>query len=417
MKYRITAHHTHSCDIQLPASKSISNRALIIRALAHSSQPIHQLAGCDDTTTLINALNDNKTFVDIDNAGTAMRFLTAYYAIQEGCSVTLTGSQRMHQRPIGPLVEALQQVGAHINFLGEKGFPPLHIHGGSLQGSHITMPGNISSQFISAMLLIAPYIKHGIRISLQGEVLSLPYIDMTIGIMQQFGALVTRQGNNIEVLPSPYKAIPYNIEPDYTAASYWYAIAALNNNAYRLAHLPAHSLQGDAHIASYASLWGVSTTFDSFGATIKPSGTYNSNPLKINLSGEPDLAQTIAMTCALREQHFCIEGIANLRIKESNRIDALISEAAKLGYCFSSPRHDCLVWNGQRCQVHYPIVIDTHNDHRMAMSFAPAALRFDEIWIDNPMVVTMSYPQFWNDLLKAGFTITHNDNKENISCS
>lgn len=416
MKYRITAQHTHSCDIQLPASKSISNRALIISALAQSTHPIHHLAECDDTRVLIEALKGNNSTIDIGAAGTAMRFLTAYYAMQEGCDITLTGSQRMQQRPIAPLVEALQQVGARIDYLGEQGFPPLHIQGTTLQGGHLTMPGNISSQFISAMLLIAPYMQQGVHITLQGDILSLPYIDMTIGMMQQLGAKVTRNGNHIEVQPSPYKPIPYHIEPDYSAASYWYEIAALNGHGYHLPHLPAISLQGDAMIASYATQWGVTTSFDSRGATITPTQRSNDKPLYFNLMGEPDLAQTIAVTCALRGEHFRIEGIGNLRIKESNRIEALICEAAKLGYIFSSPAPDTLVWNGERCEVSYPIVIDTHDDHRMAMAFAPAALRYEEIWIDNPQVVSKSYPHFWDDLVRAGFTITHNETKENNTC-
>lgn len=416
MKYCITAPHTHSCDIQLPASKSISNRALIISALAHSTHPIHHLAQCDDTRVLIDALNSNNSTIDIGAAGTAMRFLTAYYALQEGCNITLTGSQRMLQRPIAPLVEALQQAGAHIRYLGVKGFPPLRIQGSTLQGGHLTMPGNISSQFITAILLIAPYTLQGVHITLQGEVLSMPYIDMTISMMQQYGAKVTRHDNTIEVLPSPYKPIPYHIEPDYSAASYWYEIAALNGHSYHLTHLPAHSLQGDARIASYATRWGITTSFDSSGATITSTNSCNNEPLYFNLMGEPDLAQTIAMTCALRGEHFCIEGIANLRIKESNRIEALICEAAKLGYIFTSPQPDSLAWTGERCEVSHPIVIDTHNDHRMAMAFAPAALRFKEIWIDNPQVVSKSYPTFWNDLAMAGFTITHNETKENNSC-
>lgn len=416
LKYRITAQHTHACDIHLPASKSLSNRALIIAALAQSTHPIHNRAVCDDSDVLIGALNSNNSTIDIGAAGTAMRFLTAYYAIQEGRSVTITGSRRMQQRPIAPLVEALKQLGARIQYQQEVGFPPLHIEGCKLQGSSITMPGNISSQFISAILLIAPCLQQKLHITLQGEILSLPYIDMTIDIMRHFGASVTRNNNCIEILPKPYEPQPYHIEPDYSAASYWYEIAALNGCNYRLAHLPAMSSQGDAMIATYATLWGITTSFNNDWATITAGHTRAKEPLHFNLMGEPDLAQTIAVTCALRNQHFTIEGIGNLHIKESNRIEALISEAAKLGYIFTTPRPNCLAWNGERCDVHYPIVIDTHNDHRMAMAFAPAAICFDEIWIDNPQVVTKSYPHFWSDLQRAGFNITHNQNKENNPC-
>lgn len=416
MKYCITAPHTLACDIHLPASKSISNRALIIRALAHSTHPIHHLAECDDTEVLINALSGNNTTIDIGAAGTAMRFLTAYYASQEGCNITITGSDRMQQRPIAPLVEALQQLGARITYLGKDGFPPLHIKGTKLQGGHIYMPGNISSQFISAILLIAPYLQQGLHISLQGDILSLPYIDMTISMMRYFGASVTRNDNRIEVQPIPYEYRPFDVEPDYSAASYWYEIATLSNQSYHLPHLPVVSIQGDAMIATYATLWGVRTAFDNNGATITPTQALQDKPLHLNLKGEPDLAQTIAITCALKGQHFSIEGISNLRIKESNRIEALISEAAKLGFTFTSPHPDTLVWNGERCPITQPIIIDTHNDHRMAMTFAPAALCLGEIWIDNPLVVNKSYPNFWNDLQQAGFIITNNETKENHSC-
>jgi 3-phosphoshikimate 1-carboxyvinyltransferase len=230
---------------------------------------------------------------------------------------------------------------------------------------------------------------------------------MTIGMMQQLGAKVTRNGNHIEVQPSPYKPVPYHIEPDYSAASYWYEIAALNGHGYHLPHLPALSLQGDAMIAQYATMWGIKSAFDLQGVTISPTeSSLPSQPLRLNLMNEPDLAQTIIMTCALRGQHFCIEGIGNLRIKESNRIDTLIGEAAKLGYRFTQPHPDAIAWQGERCEITQPIIIDTHNDHRIAMAFAPAALCFNEIWIDNPDVVTKSYPSYWSDLEKAGFTIT-----------
>ena len=416
MKYRITTPHTSSCDIHLPTSKSISNRALIISALAASSHNIDNLAQCDDSTTLIEALKSHDNTIDIGAAGTAMRFLTAYYAIQEGMNITLTGSQRMLRRPIAPLVDALREVGAHIQYLGEEGFPPLLINGCALKGGSVTIPGNISSQFISAILLIAPYMQQGVHITLQGEILSQPYIDMTIGMMKDFGAQVSRDEQHIHVMPLPYTPRSYTIEPDYSAASYWYEIAAITRNSYRLHNLSAETLQGDAMIAQYATLWGISTAFDNEGATIKPTPSRNTlTPLHLNLKNEPDLAQTIIMTCALLGQHFCIEGISNLRIKESNRIEALISEAAKLGYLFTQPHADSIAWNGERCDTTYPIVIDTHNDHRMAMAFAPAAWLFNEIWIDNPMVVTKSYPTFWKDLEKAGFNITHDTINEIIT--
>ena len=405
--YRLTATHTLPCDIELPASKSISNRALIIAALAQSAHLLHGLATCDDTQRLIEALQNKSHTIDINNAGTAMRFLTAYFS-NTPYSVTLTGSQRMRQRPISPLVDALRQIGAHITYCNQEGYPPLHIEGDMLQGGAVTIPGYISSQFISALLLIAPYTTQGIHITLQGDVLSRPYIDMTIAMMQHFGAEVSCHHNTITVAPGTYKAIPYDIEADYSAASYWYQIATLSNNTFRLKGLQPHSIQGDARVAKYFALWGVNTTFDNHGAVITPSATTHAcDTLHLCLKDEPDLAQTIVMTCALRGQHFCIEGLDNLRIKETDRIEALINEAGKLGYRFTQPREGCLAWDGTRCNNNNPIVIDTHNDHRMAMAFAPAAICFDSIYINNPEVVVKSYPSFWEDLKKAGFNITH----------
>lgn len=407
MRYHITASNTHPCIIQLPASKSISNRALIINALAGSPYPAVNIAQCNDTKVIIDALASNSSVIDIDAAGTAMRFLTAYYSMQEGRNVTITGSQRMLQRPIAPLVDALRQAGAHIDYVDNEGYPPLHIRGKRLLGGHITIPGHISSQFISALLLIAPYMQQGLHLTIEGEILSRPYIDMTIGMMLQFGAKVSANYPTIEVEPSPYIPRPYDVEPDFSALSYWYEIAALNHYIYLIDNLPPKSLQGDARVADYFAHWGIETIFKPQWAAIYPIGKRSRNKtLRLDLKNEPDLAQTIIMTCALSGQHFCIEGLNNLRIKETDRIAAIISEAAKLGYIFTQPHPHCIAWNGRRKPIKRPIVIDTHNDHRMAMAFAPAALRFDEIIIDNPQVVAKSYPHFWEDLQQAGFIIT-----------
>lgn len=406
VKYRITAPHTLSCKIALPPSKSISNRALIIGALARCISSIENLAICNDTAVLAKALQAPSPTIDINNAGTAMRFLTAYLAATPS-QATLTGSARMMQRPIAPLVEALQQLGATISYVGEQGYPPLHIEGSQLKGGAIAIRGDISSQFISALLLVAPYMQQGLHLTLKGNILSRPYIDMTIALMRHYGAIVTTTERTIEVAPVHYTRRPLTIEGDYSAASYWYAIAALNGKSYQLDNLSRNSVQGDSRVAQYFALLGVDTIYHSNGIEIIPRAAYTPpEVISLDLCNEPDLAQTLIMCCALKQQHFHISGLHNLRIKETDRIAALISQAHKLGYLFTQPHEGCIAWHGEHCQIQHPIIIDTCNDHRMAMAFAPAALRWDEIWIDNPGVVEKSYPQFWNDLQQAGFTIT-----------
>lgn len=413
MKYHIAISQPRSCRIELPASKSITNRALLISALAGCIEDVHHVAQCDDSAVMLSALRDNPHTIDTHNAGTAMRFLTAYCAITRG-SHTLTGNDRMQQRPIAPLVEALRALGANIQYLHCEGYPPLHIEGSPLKGGSIAIDGSISSQYISALLLIAPYMEQGLQLSLTGEVVSRPYIDMTIATMQHYGAVVTHKHNLISVAPVPYKAATFTVESDWSAASYWYEIATVSRTSFTLAGLSLDSTQGDSRMAHYMSMLGIDTKEDkaSRTVTLQPtSAPPSETPIHLNLRHEPDLAPALIMTCALQGRHFAISGLGNLRIKECDRIEAIVSEAAKLGYAFAQPCEGCIEWHGERCECDNNIVIDTHGDHRIAMAFAPAAL-LHAIAIDNPSVVDKSYPHFWHDLSHAGFTITTQEGKE-----
>lgn len=413
MKYRITARHTHGCSIDLPASKSIGNRALLIGALAGCLHDVVLPTLCDDTQVMLDALSTHSRIIDVHNAGTAMRFLTAYFSCLPGEHI-LTGTPRMQQRPIGTLVDALRAVGAKITYEGTEGYPPLRIEGSKLCGGSIVMRGDVSSQFISAILMVAPYMSKGLQLTIVGEVLSQPYIAMTIDVMQHCGAQVNCQGNTITVAPIAYNKALSDVESDWSSASYWYEIAYLNSSQYQLNRLQNYFIspqdypkQGDCKVAYYYNQLGVKTSYNTSGVTITTDKIHRSAGIvELNLQDNPDLAQTIIIGCLLKGQHFDITGLNNLRIKECDRIDALQSEAHKLGYVLSQPQEGRLSWTGERCEVEYPITISTYNDHRMAMAFAPAALVFDEIYIDNAQVVEKSYPTFWDDLQRAGFVIT-----------
>ncbi len=412
MKHHITASHIHDCPIHLPASKSISNRALLISAMAGCIDKIENCALCDDTIVMREALRADSTNIDIHNAGTAMRFLTAYYAITPGEHI-LTGNTRMIQRPIGPLVDALRTLGANIQYTQQEGYPPLHIKGNNIVGGAVSIDSSISSQYISALLLIAPYMQQGLRLTLTGDIVSLPYIDMTIAIMQHYGARVKRNSNLIEVEATPYHAAPLTIESDWSAAAYWYEIAALSNTPFTISNISTKSTQGDSRIAYYMSLIGIETVENENTITITPTTQHKQGEMiRLNLCNEPDLAPTVIMTYAMMGQHFSIDGLHNLRIKECDRIAAIITEAARLGYRFTQPYEGCIEWLGEYNHPKQPITINTYDDHRIAMTFAPAALRYNDIWIDNPTVVEKSYPHFWHDMICAGFNITTQDGKE-----
>ncbi|MBD9109939.1 MAG: 3-phosphoshikimate 1-carboxyvinyltransferase [Bacteroides nordii] len=409
MRYKLSAPSVVRTTIQLPASKSISNRALIINALARGTTPPCNLSDCDDTLVMIKALAENNETIDIMAAGTAMRFLTAYLSTVQGTHI-LTGTERMQQRPIQILVNALRELGAQIEYAGKEGFPPLRIHGTELKGNELTLKGNVSSQYISALLMIGPVLKNGLRLHLTGEIISLPYINLTLQLMKEFGAKAAwTSGNSIEVAPQPYTPVSFMVESDWSAASYWYQIAALSEQAeIELMGLFRNSYQGDSRGAEIFSRLGITTEFTHEGVLLKKSNRLVEQ-LNEDFVDIPDLAQTFAVTCCLLGIPFRFTGLQSLKIKETDRIFALKTELRKLGYLLQDVQDSILIWDGERCQPEAQPVIQTYEDHRMAMAFAPAALRFPEMRIAEPQVVTKSYPTYWENLQQAGFQI---DNKE-----
>jgi len=384
--------------INLPASKSISNRALILNALAYSPFDIQNLSDCDDTRVTVKALDSNDCTFDIGAAGTAMRFLTAFLSKTVGEWV-ITGSERMKNRPIKLLVDALTSLGARIEYVGKEGFPPLRIFGSALMGGEISLNGGVSSQYISALMMIAPYMQNGLKIKLEGNVISTPYIHMTMSMMKEYGVDVTFKNNDIDVRPQLYKAVQYKVESDWSAASYWYEILSIAGKGQLfLQGLNANSSQGDSKVAELFEQLGVVTDYQSEGVLLTSSDNYVSK-FEYDFVDQPDLAQTFAVTCCLKSIPFNFNGVQSLKIKETNRIAALINELAKLGYVLFEPAEGELAWAGEHCELAEKISIATYEDHRMAMAFAPATLKMP-ITIEEPEVVSKSYPNFWKDFDK-----------------
>lgn len=394
----------------LPASKSISNRVLIINALSGSPRSVGNLAECDDTAVMLEALHNEKNVekaVDVHGAGTSMRFLTAYFGLSAPKHV-ITGSSRMLQRPISILVEALRSLGAEIDYMGNEGFPPLKVGGGNMRGGVISLPANVSSQYISALLMIAPQLKGGIVLKLEGEVASRPYINMTLELMKEFGAKAEwTSENEITVSQGGYVSVPFTVESDWSAASYWYEMTALSKNAAAAVTLPSlyeKSLQGDSRGAAYFEKLGVETKFSGSTALICGKAAC-AESLDLDLGGEPDLAQTLVATCCGLGVKFRFGGLANLRVKETDRTQALENEMRKLGYVIGDTPDGTLFWDGETCEAQKNAVIETYEDHRMAMSMAPLCLKHGAVMIDNPQVVSKSYPRYWDNLRNAGFGV------------
>ncbi|MGN0028885.1 MAG: 3-phosphoshikimate 1-carboxyvinyltransferase [Marinilabiliaceae bacterium] len=401
--YFIKAPQQLSGEVNLPTSKSISNRLLILSALSGSRMLPDNLSDSDDTRVMIEAMNSDMRHVDVGAAGTSMRFLTAFLATRDGEHV-ITGSERMKKRPIALLVDALRILGAEIEYEGELGFPPLRIRGGKVSGGHITLPGGVSSQYISALMMIGPTLRGGLRLTLEGDIVSLPYILMTKRLMELFGAEVARTGGVIAIKEKPYEYRQMRVEADWSAASYWYSMAALRpGTTLRLLGLERESTQGDSEVARIAEPLGVRTDYAKDGVTIT-SVADHVDEYSYCFVNQPDLAQTFVVLCCLMGVKFNFTGLQSLRIKETDRISALVAETRKLGYVIEAVGDDCLKWDGTRCAPsHSPIA--TYKDHRMAMAFAPAALTTEGAAISEPSVVSKSYPGFWDDLRKSGFTI------------
>lgn len=419
MRYKLSAPAALHTTIQLPASKSISNRALILHALAQGHITPVNLSDCDDTRVMIKALDGHPELIDILAAGTAMRFLTAYLSVTPGTRI-ITGTERMQQRPIRILVDALRTLGAQIEYAGNEGFPPLRITGTELTGEEINLAGNVSSQYISALLMIAPVLRKGLRLRLTGEIISRPYINLTLQLMKEFGAEAAWSAeDSITVKPGKYKDIPFTVESDWSAASYWYQMVALSREEDTKAGegigtevvLPGlfpHSYQGDSRGAELFAKLGVRTAFTDRGVVLTKMGTPVAR-LKEDLVEIPDLAQTFVVTCCLLNIPFRFTGLQSLKIKETDRIEALVTELHKLGYVVKAEQDSILSWNGERCIPEARPVIATYEDHRMAMAFAPAAMRAASVRIDEPGVVSKSYPGYWEDLQQAGFGINREE--------
>ena len=391
--------------VKLPASKSISNRALILNALSSSPYGVENLSDCDDTNLMVNALQSDGQDFNVGAAGTTMRFLTAFLTNRPG-EWTITGTERMKNRPIKVLVEALNALGAHITYLEKEGFPPLRISGAALPGGEISLPGNVSSQYISAILMVAPLMKRGVTLHLEGEIVSRPYIHITLQLMRQFGVSATWNDHTIQVLPQRYHPIRFTVESDWSAASYWYEMMAFSPGAeIELLGLFKESLQGDAAGAKLFARLGVETLFTERGVRLRHTGCC-CRELTYDFVNEPDLAQTFVVTCALLGVPFRFTGLQSLKIKETDRIAALQTELRKLGYVLRDEQDSILSWDGERCAPEAHPVIATYEDHRMALSFAPAALvRPEGIEIAHPQVVSKSYPHYWTDLHAAGFGV------------
>ncbi|RIJ49096.1 3-phosphoshikimate 1-carboxyvinyltransferase [Maribellus luteus] len=409
MNYQISAAIKNlSGTIQLPASKSISNRALIIHALSYSPYPIHNLSDSDDTKVLQAALYSNSSKFDIGHAGTAMRFLTAFLAKVVG-EWEITGSERMKQRPIKILVDALTELGANIEYLGEEGCPPLKIFGSHLKGKTIQLDGSVSSQYITALLLIAPTLEGGLTLNLRGDVTSRSYIKLTLELMAKFGIRYQWHKNEIIVPEQRYFPIDFICEADWSGASYWYQIMALvDSGEILMENLVLNSLQGDADIAAWFQHFGVESIQEKTGVIL--SKTKNNQPDRLDLDfiENPDVAQTMACLCVAKGIPFHFTGLKTLKIKETDRIAALQNELAKFGATLVEPAHGELAWDGKldmETKEELPLV-KTYHDHRMALAFAPMALAGLPMRIEDPMVVTKSYPGFWSDLKKIGFQVS-----------
>ena len=407
MQYFVSAPASLQADVHLPASKSISNRALIIHALGRGSRMLHNLSDCDDTRVMVSALQGGEEVVDIGAAGTAMRFLTAYFSVTPGTRI-LTGTERMRQRPIRILVDALRSLGAHVDYEGNEGFPPLRIRGTELRGSETVLAGNVSSQYISALLMVGAVLPDGLKLTLEGDVVSRPYIDMTLQLMHDFGAQAEWvSSHSIQVRPGGYGDVSFTVESDWSAASYWYQMAALAGPGSEvcLHGLFPQSSQGDSHGAELFGRLGVQTVYGSDAVRLSFSGN-KVERLEADLVDMPDLAQTFVVTCCLLGVPFRFSGLQSLKIKETDRLEALKAELRKLGYVVRSERDSILYWDGERCPAHDLPVIRTYEDHRMAMAFAPACLAVPQVCIDQPQVVSKSYPAYWQHLRQAGFTVS-----------
>ncbi|HLS30979.1 MAG TPA: 3-phosphoshikimate 1-carboxyvinyltransferase [Flavobacteriaceae bacterium] len=401
MYVELTATDKHlKSDLTITGSKSETNRLLILQAL-FSNLKIENQSDSDDSSVLQQALSaKNQKIIDIGHAGTAMRFLTAYFAFQKG-ERTLTGSPRMQNRPIKVLVEALRKLGADIQYLQQEGYPPLLIRGSNPTSNAVRIKADVSSQYISALLLIGASFPQGLKITLQGEVLSRPYIEMTLSLLKKVGVQNKFENNQITISPlTEIEAKTITIESDWSSASYFYSLAALSETAVlKLSHFKKNSLQGDAKIAKFFNKFGVSTYYKNDSILLKKEKNVElPSYFETDLSHYPDLAQTLAVTCLGLGISFKLKGLSTLRIKETDRLNALQSELSKFGAEIKIKK-DILIGKA-RGTLNQNIKIDTYDDHRMAMAFAPLVLK-TKITIQHPQVVSKSFPTYWKLLQRC----------------
>ena len=403
---------TLKTNLQISGSKSETNRLLVLQAL-YPNLVLENTSSSDDSEVMLNALQNfqlptsNFQLVDVHHAGTAMRFLTAYFAIQEGREVIVTGSPRMKERPITILVDALNQLGAEITYEEKEGFPPLRIRGNKIVKNRVALPANVSSQYISALLLIAPKLENGLELVLEGEITSLPYIKMTLDLLNQIGVTTLFENNTIKVThhPLPNTQQLITVESDWSSASYWYSIVALSEIGFQvtLSNFKKNSLQGDSALVEIYKNFGVQTVFNDKEISLSKVETLIPETLNLNLNNYPDLAQTIAVTCFGLGISCQLAGLHTLKIKETDRLEALQTELTKLGADIQVTSEALRLQPA--ASIKSNIVISTYQDHRMAMAFAPLVLKTTLI-IEEAEVVSKSYPTFWNDLKKVGFEIT-----------
>ncbi len=395
--------------IAITGSKSETNRLLLLQALFPNLE-LQNTSNSDDSEVMVRALANNRqpttdNLIDIHHAGTAMRFLTAFFAIQEGKEVILTGSSRMKERPIKILVEALQQLGADITYVENEGFPPIKIKGKKITKSKVTLPANVSSQYISALLLIAPKLENGLELTLEGEITSLPYIQMTLSLLNEIGVETSFEGNCIIVFPKliTHHSQLITIESDWSSASYYYSIVALSEigTQITLSSYKENSLQGDSALVGIYKHFGVETIFNlNNSITITKTNHCTLSIINCQLNNSPDTAQTIAVTCFGLGIACHLTGLHTLKIKETDRLEALKNELSKLGATISVTNDSLIL---ESCtEIHQNSKIVTYQDHRMAMAFAPLALKTSLI-IEDAEVVSKSYPTFWDDLKSIGF--------------
>lgn len=395
--------HPIKYSVELPASKSISNRFVILEALSNKTIKVRGHSDAEDTLRLQNIINELPGRADAGAGGTTFRFALAYLASLDGYSGMITGTDRLKERPVAPLVDALRSLGADIQYAEKPGFPPLKVKGKKLTGGSVSLSGEISSQFLSSIILIAPTMESGLEIDTGGKITSRPYLDMTLALVNQSGFSASEKDGIIRVQPGKWNSGLYVVEKDWSSASYWYSIALLANHSdIFLPGLSLDSLQGDSKTAYLFDQLGVETKSEVNGIRLKPTGK-SCSYFEFDFTDQPDLAQTIAVSVAGMGISAKLSGLKSLRRKETDRISALRNELIKFGVKTEEPEEGCLTIDPAGVEFRKEIIVDTYEDHRMAMAFAPMCLKVYKLAIRNPDVVNKSYPSYWSELRKAGF--------------